>query len=247
MNKNLGETICQYRQLRKMTQEEFASRLGVTPQAVSKWERGNGLPDVSLLDGICKVLKLNANVLLSTDEPVVENGNSLAEAEIKNNMFADPLLLEFGEDVIPCVVAGLETDYINNKRKDLVKESGILMPILRLRDNVSLKKNEYRISAYDKIIYEGTIKEEKSLVFTDMIDMLTKYCKENYAALINKQIVKTIIDNLKEQYPGVVDNLVPERISYLSVERKLQEKLLKGDSIRDMIHILEEMEEALES
>lgn len=52
MSGNLGETICQYRQNRKMTQEEFASGLGVTPQAVSKWERGNGLPDVSLIEGI---------------------------------------------------------------------------------------------------------------------------------------------------------------------------------------------------
>ncbi len=41
MVSGIGERICQYRQLRKMTQEEFASRLGVTPQAVSKWERGD--------------------------------------------------------------------------------------------------------------------------------------------------------------------------------------------------------------
>ena len=53
MQSSIGETICQYRQMRKMTQEEFASRLGVTAQAVSKWERGNGMPDVSLLSGIC--------------------------------------------------------------------------------------------------------------------------------------------------------------------------------------------------
>ena len=41
MNYDIGEIICQYRQKEKMTQEEFASRLGVTPQAVSKWERGD--------------------------------------------------------------------------------------------------------------------------------------------------------------------------------------------------------------
>ena len=57
MSCNLGEVICQYRLSKKMTQDEFASRLGVTPQAVSKWERGNGLPDVSLIEGICSVLE----------------------------------------------------------------------------------------------------------------------------------------------------------------------------------------------
>ena len=36
MKNNIGEKICQYRQMQKMTQEEFASRLGVTPQAVGK-------------------------------------------------------------------------------------------------------------------------------------------------------------------------------------------------------------------
>lgn len=40
----LGDTIATYRQNRKMTQEEFASRLGVTSQAVSKWERGWAAP-----------------------------------------------------------------------------------------------------------------------------------------------------------------------------------------------------------
>ena len=63
MSSNIGETICRYRQNRRMTQEEFASRLGVTPQAVSKWERGNGLPDASLMEGICSVLGIKADIL----------------------------------------------------------------------------------------------------------------------------------------------------------------------------------------
>lgn len=40
MDGNLGGIICQYRQAKNLTQEEFALRLGVTPQAISKWERG---------------------------------------------------------------------------------------------------------------------------------------------------------------------------------------------------------------
>lgn len=105
----------------KMTQDEFASRLGVTPQAVSKWERGNGLPDVSLLGGICKILDISANTLLGLDEKIVENGNVIAETDIRNTMFAEPLVLEFGMDIVPCITMGLKTDYVNNKRKELIQ------------------------------------------------------------------------------------------------------------------------------
>lgn len=52
-----------------------------------------------------------------------------------------------------------------------------------------------------------------------------------------------MVDNIKERFPGVVDGIVPEKISYLKLERTLQEKLRKGESIKDMIHILEELEE----
>ena len=37
---HIGDIISKMRQNKNMTQEEFASRLGVTPQAVSRWERG---------------------------------------------------------------------------------------------------------------------------------------------------------------------------------------------------------------
>lgn len=243
MNNNIGETICQYRQQRNMTQEEFASRLGVTPQAVSKWERGNGLPDIALLEGICRVLKVNPNTLLGIGESVVENGDSVAQREIKSNMFAEPLLLEFGEDAIPCVIEGLETDYINQKRKELVRRTGFLMPVIRLRDNSELGKKEYQIVSYDKVIIKSAITSENKDIFTNMIDEMVKYCEENYASILNKQLVKTMVDNLKEQYSGVAEGLVPEKISYLDLEHELQARLSNGDSIRDLIHILEEMEE----
>lgn len=40
--------LLELRQQNKMTQEDLANKIGVTPQAISKWERGNGLPDVEL-------------------------------------------------------------------------------------------------------------------------------------------------------------------------------------------------------
>ena len=67
LDNHIAEVICRGRQNLKMTQEELASRLGVTSQAVSKWECGTGMPDVGLLPGICSVLKVSGNELLGTE------------------------------------------------------------------------------------------------------------------------------------------------------------------------------------
>jgi len=240
----VGDMISKTRQNRNMTQEEFASRLGVTPQAVSRWERGNSLPDVSLIKGICQVLSISANTLLAieNDNKVIENNDASMEKEIRSNLFAEPLVLEFGSALIPCVAEGLETDYLNQCRKELVKETGILIPVLRLRDNVALEDNEVQILSYDKVLWTGKVHEEEN-AYQTMIQMVKEVCRENYGQIINKQCVKLLIDSLKADYPGIVEGLVPEKISYLQVQRRLQQELKDTGKIRDLIHILEELEE----
>ena len=42
----IGDKTSEYRQNKGLTQEELAGKIGVTPQALSKWERGQSLPDV---------------------------------------------------------------------------------------------------------------------------------------------------------------------------------------------------------
>ncbi len=241
MQNNIGETICQYRQMRKMTQEEFASRIGVTAQAVSKWERGNGLPDVSLLAGICKVLGVSANSLIGVEEKVVENGNVAAEQEIKNNMIAEPLVLEFGSGLMSYIVAGLETDYVNKKRMLLAKKTGKLMPVLRIRDNIELDENAYRIISFDNVLFTSVIDGEE-MPYNKMIDEVVEICDKHYASILNKNLVKIMIDNLAEIYPGVVDDIIPSKISYLQIKQELKKLVEDGKSIRNLLGILEDME-----
>ena len=240
----IGDIISRTRQNKNMTQEKFASRLGVTPQAVSRWERGSSLPDISLVKGICEILSISANTLLSieSEQKVIENNDINMENEIRSNLFAEPLVLEFGSGLIPYVVKGLETDYLNQCRKELVRETGILIPILRLRDNTSLQDDEVRIMSYDNVLWEGCM-DMTNEVYQIMILQVKEVCKEHYASIINKQCVKQLVDVLRETYPAVVEGLVPEKISYLQVQRKLQEVLKDTGNIRDLIHILEEMEE----
>lgn len=245
--KNIGDIISKTRQNKNMTQEEFASRLGVTPQAVSRWERGNGLPDISLIEGICKVLEISANELLGieAENKITEKSDVNMEQEIKNNMFAEPLLLEFGSGIIPCVVEGLETDYLNQCRKELVRETGALVPVLRIRDNVKLGEYEARILTYDKVLWEGNYEdtEKDNGLYKALILQVMEVCREHYDEIINKQCVKQLVDSLKALYPGVADDLVPEKISYIKLQRRLQQQYREHGNIRNLIQILEELEE----
>ena len=64
MKNNLGANIKYFRKNKGFTQEELAGMLGVTPQAVSRWESEAGLPDVSMIVPIAQSLNITTDALL---------------------------------------------------------------------------------------------------------------------------------------------------------------------------------------
>ena len=62
--KKSGALIRRLRLGKDMTQSALADRLGVSVQAVSKWERGLGYPDVSLINDLSSILGVDAKGLL---------------------------------------------------------------------------------------------------------------------------------------------------------------------------------------
>lgn len=60
---SIGKNIAKYRKAKGLTQEELGAKLGVTNQAVSKWESEVSLPDVMLLPEITKVLGITLDDL----------------------------------------------------------------------------------------------------------------------------------------------------------------------------------------
>ena len=61
----IGTFISFLRKEQNLTQRELAERLGVTDRAVSKWENGRGMPDISLMRALCEQLGISINELLS--------------------------------------------------------------------------------------------------------------------------------------------------------------------------------------
>ena len=78
MKLTIGENIRNYRKKNDLTQEEFAERLGVTYQSVSRWENGNTYPDIELLPAIAKVLGITLDELMGMTEEEKERRASEA-------------------------------------------------------------------------------------------------------------------------------------------------------------------------
>ena len=60
----ISETIKKIRKENKLTQKQLADKLNVTYQAVSKWENGLNIPDITILKEICTEFNIDINDLL---------------------------------------------------------------------------------------------------------------------------------------------------------------------------------------
>lgn len=61
----IGKFIAEERKRKKYTQRQLADILGISDKTISKWERGNGFPEISLLLPLCEELEISVNELLS--------------------------------------------------------------------------------------------------------------------------------------------------------------------------------------
>jgi len=64
----IGKFIAELRKEKNLTQEQLAEKLGITDRAISKWENGRGMPDLSLMKPLCNELGITINELLSGEK-----------------------------------------------------------------------------------------------------------------------------------------------------------------------------------
>ena len=117
----IGKRISEYRKKKNLKQDELAEMLGVSPQAVSKWENDLSCPDISLLPELSRILGVSIDEIVQgkKEEPIV---SILPEEQRKD---IDKLMLRI-------VVESEEGDRVRvNLPMALVKvaiETGISMP-----------------------------------------------------------------------------------------------------------------------
>jgi len=230
----------------------------------------------------------------SSESEVIEQVDEAIEAEelrkpenVLGLLKVDDIELEFGYGLIPLLDVSQGGDLLDRIvmiRRQIAMELGLVVPIVRLRDNIQLNPNEYVIKikgvnvskgdvyfdhylAMDPGLGEGSIEgidaiepafglpakwitekeREKAEIFgytvvdppSVIATHLTEVIKEKAYELIGRQDVKILIENIRDEYPAVVDEVVPKVLSLGEVQKVLSNLLREQISIRDMVTILE--------
>ncbi len=81
--KKVGEQIASLRKEKGLTQSELGERLGVSFQAVSKWERGEALPDITLLPDIARILETTIDFILTGSEKITLYKGKITVSDMK--------------------------------------------------------------------------------------------------------------------------------------------------------------------
>ena len=101
----IGRFIADERKRKGYTQKQLSEKLEISDKTISKWERGNGFPEVSLLLPLCNELEITVNELLSGERVSEEDYLKKAEENMVN------LVREAHESkkkiVLSAMVAGL--------------------------------------------------------------------------------------------------------------------------------------------
>lgn len=89
----IGKKICALRKECNMTQVELADQLGISYQAVSNWERGNSMPDISKLPELAAIFGLSIDELIGEKSVLIEAAvnNELVECIARNEISGEEL------------------------------------------------------------------------------------------------------------------------------------------------------------
>lgn len=131
----IGELIRRLRQERSWTQRQLADQLGVSDKAVSKWERGLGFPDPSLLSFLAEIFEIEPGILLSGDLEENESmGGNMKHLSFYVCPSCNNIITATGETSVSCCGRKLKA----------------LEPIKAPQDeklSVEIIENEYYVSA----------------------------------------------------------------------------------------------------
>lgn len=167
--KRAGELLCSLRKEKNMTQRELAEIMNISDKTVSKWERGLGLPDVSLLNELSNALGVNIDRLLEGDlgENEIKGGN-MKRLKFYTCIKCDNLMTSTGVAEMSC--CGRKMEPLEPKAGDGLH--GISVEEMEsdyyVAMNHDMKKSHYisfmALVSYDKVILAKLYPEQNAEV-----------------------------------------------------------------------------------
>lgn len=146
----VGKKIAEFRKGKNMTQMELADGLGISYQAVSNWERGNSMPDISKLPELVSVLDCTIDELLGNKK----------ESELFQK-----------------IIDGKEKEYVK-EQKVTIEEIASASPALKPSQTESLietivTENSDRVSLQDLVKIAPYVSEEYLMQWIGKLDVVT--------------------------------------------------------------------------
>lgn len=237
-----GRKISERRQNMNLTQEELAGRIGVTPQALSKWERESSFPDITLLPDLCQVLGLSADYLLGLEKQLIIEETADADwNDVWDSLqkCLEPVVLIFSQELVPLFVDNSFVDEVIALRKELARD-GILLPVVRLMDDVNLEPGEFMVLAYQNVLYAETLERiEFGKTMEYIVNQLGEVIRNQYYEVLSPDLVKQLVDNLEERSPALIRGIVPEKISYGLLTEVLRGFLKRGNGMIYLEKVIE--------
>ena len=119
-----GKFIAKLRKDKKLTQEQLAEKMGVSINAVSKWERGLSFPDVSLLKKLCNELRISVEELINGEEDKSEEAKERAIINVvksKNKEKKKTKIIIIVSIILMAILIGANILFYKNKEDELEK------------------------------------------------------------------------------------------------------------------------------
>lgn len=140
----LGETIKYYRTQLNLSQAELADKIGVSRQAVTKWETDTGIPDINNIQILAKLFHISIDTLLSSDHHVQSLYESKIEYDIDVLKDFDINLGTLGKvDIEGYEGEKLIITLSSSIYKDLKKDFKIKLDENKARLDIDLETKEY--------------------------------------------------------------------------------------------------------
>lgn len=162
----ISKQISTLRKAKGLTQNELGERVGVSFQAVSKWERGETLPDISLLPDLAKILETSIDNILLGGERLVEYKGKISVYAMKCGLDCLKNMGEhFGKDnliyraAVRGINAELNTDIEDAFSDDYAFEAFLAEAIIQnlmqgMYIDVSDVKNNFKHERFKKVVLD---------------------------------------------------------------------------------------------